>query len=68
MRVTIKFVGADGEPDIHAPTMATQLGGAPVVGQLIRFNDTLYTVEEVEWNGSPQPMRNDDLTLWVKPR
>lgn len=68
MRVTVKFVAANGEPDVGTADLATQLPGSPIAGQLITLNGSLYSVEDVVWNGDPQPMRRDDLTIWAKPR
>lgn len=68
MRISVEFLTRDGEPDPATARLATQLPGSPTKGQLVNFNGYRYTVEDVEWNGDPQPMRRDDLTIWVKPR
>lgn len=68
MRVTLRFVTPEGGPDLETPPALIQLSSSPTEGQLVNLNDTLFTVEEVEWNANPAPMRGEDLTIWLKPR
>lgn len=66
MRVIVKFLDAGGDPSEDADLLTT-LQGNPNVGNKITFNTLTYSVESVEWNGNPQPMRASDLTITVKP-